>query len=570
MAANQPSDMMPLEDFIALPDTASFVIRYNSLVEKYVSERPYIRLGNLLTGNFAVAYVQRDLLDQILEDLGISNISLVLGILSQIDLEASGITPVQRQPYLSLRGSQTLIAFIDTGIDYTTKAFQYGNKTSRIQYIWDQTIRGTAPKGYPFGTEYTNAQINEALQSEDPYSIVPHQDRVGHGTFLASVAASNEEGTYLGVAPESELIVVKLKKAGSFYLNRFLVPKEQENVFESSDLMLGIEYAIEKAIELDRPLSICIGLGTNLGGHDGYTLLEDYLARISYMVGITICSAAGNESNAKHHIQGTISNTGESKNVEIDAGTSGNDIYISLWNGPSDRFSVSVRSPTGEVVGRIPARSGTNVETRLVLELSTVIIQYIFPIEGSGSQLTTIKFLKPTPGIWTVTIYGDTVLDGTFNAWLPITDFVSPDVMFLSAIPSCTITVPATAVGVITCGAYSSLNNSLYVNSSWGPTRLPMMSPDFVAPGVDVEGISPSGYAKMSGTGVATAFTAGACALLLQWGVVEGNNRLLNTYLTKTLLIRGCERDEGIVYPNIQWGYGRINLLNTLQSIRVT
>lgn len=431
-------------------------------------------------------------------------------------------------------------------------------------------INGKAPGGYYFGAEYTNSQINEALQSADPYSVVPHQDNVGHGTFLASVAASNEEGTYLGVAPESELIIVKLKKASSFYLNRFLVPRDQQNAFESSDLMLGIEYAIEKAIELDRPLAICIGLGTNLGGHDGYSVLEDYLSRISYMVGVAICSAAGNESNTKHHIQGTVPGTGATSSIEIDAGSSSNDIYLSLWNGPSDRLSVSVRSPAGEVIGRIAAKSGTNFESRLVLERSTVSIQYVFPIEGSGAQLTTIRILEPTPGIWTLNIYGDTILDGTFNIWLPITGFADPDIVFLAATPSCTVTVPATAVGVITSGAYNSLNDSLYVNSSWGPTRLPMMSPDFTAPGVDVEGILPSGYGTMSGTGVAAAFTAGACALLLQWGIVEGNNRLLNTYLTKTLLIRGCERDEGIVYPNIQWGYGRVNLINTLESIRAT
>jgi len=570
MAANQPSDIMPLEDFIALPDTASFIIRYNTLSQKYLNERPFIRLGKLLTGNFAVAYVQRDLLDQILEEVGLSAVSFVLGPLSLADLEASGITQVQRQPFLALRGRGTLIAFIDTGIDYTLKAFQYGNNTSRIQYIWDQTIKGNAPEGYHIGTEYTNSQINEALQSQEPYSIVPHQDKVGHGTFLASIAASNEEGTYLGVAPESELIVVKLKKASPFYLNRFLVPAQQQNAFESSDLMLGIDYAIEKAIELDRPLAICIGLGTNLGGHDGYSILEDYLSRIAYIVGITVCCAAGNESNAKHHIQGTITQTGGTRNVEIDAGTKSNDIYISLWNGPSDRMSVSVRSPTGEIIGRVPSRSGTNIESRLVLERSIVNIRYNFPFEGSGAQLTTIRILEPTPGIWTLTIYGDSILEGIYNAWLPITDFIDPDIVFLAAVPNTTVTVPATAVGVITCGAYNSLNKSLYVNSSWGPTRLPMMSPDFVSPGVDIEGILPSGYGSMSGTGAASAFTAGACALLLQWGFVEGNNKLLNTYLTKTLLIRGCEHDEGIVYPNVQWGYGRMNLINTLQSIRAT
>jgi len=561
---------MPLEDFIELPDTASFIIRYTPLAANYITEHPNIHLGKVLVGGYAIIYVQRDQLRTVMEELGPWNASLVLGLLSQFDLESSGITQVQQQPYLSLLGDGVLLAFIDTGIDYTKEAFQHNDGTSKIQYIWDQTIRGNAPEDFPFGTEYTNAQINEALRSPDPLLVVPHEDTDGHGTFLASVAASHEEGMYRGAAPNADLIVVKLKKASPFYLEQYLILPEQQNAYETSDLMLGIEYALEKAIELDRPIAICIALGTNLGGHDGFNIIEHYLSRISYITGVALCIAAGNESSTRHHTQGVITQTGETKNIEIRNGSSDRDIYINLWNNVSSRLSVSVKSPTGEVVGRVPARSGTTLESRLILERSTVVVQYLFPVEGSGAQSTVIKILNPTPGIWTLTLYGDIILEGTYNIWLPLTGFADPQVEFLAAVPDCTITVPATALGPITCGAYNSRNNSLYISSSWGPTRRPTMAPDFVAPGVDVGGIYPRGYGEMSGTGVATAITAGAAALLLQWGIVEGNNRLVNTNLIKSLLISGCDRDPDVQYPSVQWGYGRMNLLNSFESLRTT
>lgn len=560
-----------LEEFIDGPTTLDFISRWTEYFADFVRDHPQVITSQLLLGRYMIGYVDTSNLQLVAEDLGsafYSSLPIVCGLLDAAALEAAGILQVQEQPFLDLRGRGTLIGIVDTGIDYTQPAFIYEDGTSKIQYIYDQTARGNTPEGFFIGTEYTNAQINEALQSENPYAVVPQQDTVGHGTFLASTAAGRQIGDQVGAAPEADLIVVKLKTARQFYRDLFLVPPDQPNAYESTAVMLGIEYILERARNLGRPVSIVLGVGSNFGSHDGFSIFEEYLSAVSSQRGVCITAAAGNESQAKHHTQGTILSSGEQQNVDIRVGSNAGDIFISLWNTAPDRLSISVRSPTGEMVGRVPARSGTSLRSRLILERTTVEVQYYFPVEGSGGQLTVVRLLDATPGIWTIVVNGDIVLDGTYHAWLPLTGFVSPTVEFLTPTPYYTIVVPATSMGPITVGAYNSANNSLFIRSSWGPTRLPSMAPDLVAPGVNVIGLYPTGYGPMDGTSVSAAITAGAAALLLQWGIVEGNDVAMSTYQIRAYLIRGCSRSDTITYPNAQWGYGRLNLISSFNLMR--
>ncbi len=568
------SPEMSMQEFVNDPDTVDFMIREGAYLTRYAESHPYVRIGPSLMGNYAIAHVNRNYMDQIERDFGVLSLSTfatVLGLLDRSNLEAAGIAAVQNQPYLNLRGEGVLLAFIDTGIDYTNTAFQYEDGTSRIQFLWDQSASsGTPPDRFYIGAEYTQQQINEALLADDPYSVVPQRDTVGHGTFLASVAASRESGQYIGAAPEAELIVVKLKQARLFYYEQYLIPSEQKNAFESTSLVMGLEYIYTKARELDRPVSICIGIGTNFGGHDGTSMFEHYLGDISARVGVCLCTAAGNESTAQHHMQGSVSNAEGRDDIEIRVGENGGNIFLTIWNRGSDRFSVSLKSPTGELVGRVPAKIGSRFQTTLILERATISIEYFFPVDGSGAQNTRIKITNATPGVWTITMHGDIILNGTYHAWLPLTGFIDPDIVFLRPSPNYTVVNPGTTIGVITCGAYNSQNNSLYPPSSWGPTRSEINAPDLVAPGVNVGGIYPTGYGTMSGTSVSAAITAGACALMLQWGITDRRDNFLNTYRIKSYLIRGCTRDQNVTYPDYRWGYGKLNLYETFNLMRET
>ncbi len=560
-----------LTPFAEDPNTLRFVARYNSYLVRFVSERPYIRLGRVLSGQFAVGYVDRSNADRVLSELagiGVVYLPLILGPTDRQSLVAAGIAQVLVQPYLNLRGQGVLMGFVDTGIDYTNDLFRYEDGSTRIQYLWDQSISGNPPGNFAVGSEYTADQINEALSSDNPLAVVPSQDTVGHGTFLASVAAGRSEDINLqGAAPDCELVVVKLRPAGRYAREMQLIPDWAETAFEAVDLMMGIEYILDRAIELGRPVSICIGLGTNQGGHDGFTILEDYLDLITYRAEVCLVTAAGNESQAGHHTAGVLMQGG-TRNIELSVPENASDIPITLINAASDRISVAVVSPTGEQIGPIPARSGTITRSRLILERSSVQIAYYFPVEGSGGQHILIHLYDPTPGIWTIVAIGDLVLNGTYNLWLPITGFVSPGVEFLTPVPYTTVVVPGTTPSIITCGAFNSLNNALFIDSSWGPNRLALPTPDFAAPGVDVGGMYPGGPGTMTGTSAAAAIAAGAGALMLQWGAIEGNAPFINTHHIKAFFIRGADRDPNITYPNEQWGYGRLNLEGTFNQFR--
>lgn len=564
------NEQLNIIDFVRNPDTIDLVLRTNEFFIDLVKDNPDIIVNpNELGERYMLAYVSTPNLQKVKDLLGTNFYgaqSYIMSPLGRAELEASGIIQVQEQTYLELKGQGVLIGIVDTGIDYTNPVFRYEDGTSKIVSIFDQSGFGNIPEGFLIGAEYTNEQINQALQSEDPYSIVPQRDNSGHGTFLASVAAGREYQDFIGAAPDAELIIVKLKKARNYYLNYYMVPPDDNDVFESISVMVGIEYILRKALSLKRPVAICIGVGTNLGSHDGSSHIEQYLYSISNASGVCVCTSAGNESQTKRHTRGKILSTGEMQNVEINAGDTVTNIFVSILSSASDRISVSIISPTGETVGRIPAKTNSIFSTKLVLEQSRITVEYFFPIEGGSGQATIVRISDATPGIWTIVLHGDIILSGEYDAYLLLIS--APGVGFIAPDPNYTVVVPGTAFASINCGAYNSYDNRLYMNSSWGPTRIQVFSPDLVAPGVNVGGMYPTGLGTMSGTSVAAAITTGACALMLQWGIVERKDIYLSTYQIKGYLIRGCQRDANQIYPNNQWGYGKLDLYNSFNLMR--
>ena len=560
-------------EFIHAPDTVDFVTRATDAFFDYAQRSEEVVVGQMLSGRYVLGYIKEENFHHLEEALGtsfISSVSLVLGLLDRPALEAAGVSQVHSQPYLNLKGRGVLLGFVDTGIDYTQEVFRYEDGSSRIQYIYDQAAEGEPPPGFLLGREYSKVEIDAALASGSPYDMVPQRDDEGHGTFLASVAAGRQTETFSGAAPDGEIIAVKLKKARPFYREKYCVPADQAYAYESSAVMIGVEYILRKARELGRPVVICIGLGTNAGSHDGTSIFEEYLSGVSVQKGVCVCAAAGNEAEARHHTGGILQPGEKPGKVDLKVGDNAGDVYIAVWNTVADRLSVSVRSPSGELVGRVPARPGTALaaDVKLVLEAARVQIEYHFPMEGSGGQLSIIRILGATPGVWTIELHGDILLNGSYQVWLPMSGFVSPTVEFLAATPENTITCPATAVGVICCGAYDSNSKSLYAKSSRGPAWDSRVLPDLTAPGVGVGGIYPYGPGLMSGTSAAAAGLAGVCALLLQWGVREGNDPAMGTYQIRAYLIRGCLRRSDMTYPNNQWGYGSVQLMQTFHLMR--
>ncbi len=568
MADSSNEFQMSLTDFINMPTTTDFYYWYTPAFQQFISERPYIRLGTVLPNDLAILYAPQDRMDEIFRELGSDILNIypeIYGLTDREALEESGIIRIQQQPYLNLTGKGTVVGIIDTGIDYTNPVFRYEDGTSKIKYIWDQTINnGNTDPDVNFGTVYTQEQINEALLSDNPYEFVPHKDTVGHGTFLASVAAGREIEDFIGAAPDAEIIAVKLRKASEYYLKKFLVPTDQENAFEATDIMLAISFTNKKSQPLQIPTAICLGLGTNFGGHNGQNKLESYINFLSNSVGIAICTGAGNESNARHHTEGIIQKTKDVFPIDIQVGEMAKNFSVYIWYPGWDKISFSLKSPTGEVINRIPFQVGTSFEKKLIFEGSTVKILY----HQNESRFAFIKVTEAVPGTWEINLYGDTIISGQFHAWLPMTGFISPDVEFTSPTPNYTTVIPSTAQGALSTGAYNYRDNSLYINSSWGPTVNAKITPDFTAPGVSISGIYPQGPGTMTGTSVSASIATGMSALMFEWAIVKENAPVMTGNRLRTILIRGSIRDNNRQYPNPQWGYGKLNLTQTFNLFR--
>lgn len=558
---------LPLSEFVKLPTTVDFQVLATDRFKAFARNRPYIRLGTEFSNSYIVGYINQAYVTQLLNERGNDFLYFLPRIMSPTDSQSndvSGITQVLNQPFLNLSGRGVIIGIVDTGIDYRNDAFKFEDGSTKILGIWDQTVDGDREEGLYFGSTYTSEDINNANRSDTPYNIVPSIDEDGHGTFLASVAASNETGEYIGAAPKAYLLVVKLKRASQFLIDRYLVSNDNPNLYESTDYMLGMKYIVDATERLNMPLVMCIGMGTNGGAHDGSTLIEEYISFISQRVGYAIITAVGNEANAKHHTQGRIRATRATEQISIKVGEQGASFTVIIHSPGYDKISAGITSPTGEAVSRVSFRSGLEYNNQLVLENTNITIRYYR--DNNNNVIIALK--NATQGIWNIVLYGDLIVSGEYWAWLPITGQVSPSVEFLRPVPEYTVVIPSTALRAIKCGAYNSNDQSLLVSSSWGPTRLFRVAPDFVAPGVDVKGIYPTGYGTMTGTSVASAVTAGLTALLLEWGIVQGNNASMDSDLIRSYLISGCQRENNLTYPNEQWGFGKVNLYGTFEVIK--
>lgn len=544
-----------------------YTIGIDALQEQYQSE-----CIHELSSSFLVMHIPTSrITNESINEFGYSAFPSCYTVVETSSLEASGIFRIQALPNFALRGQGTLIGIVDTGIDYTHKAFRNADNTTRIQSIWDQSIQtGNYPVGLFYGTEYTQAQINEALLSEDPLSIVPSTDENGHGTFLAGVAAgsTDEENDFTGVVPNAEFVIVKLKEAKSYLKSFFQIPQESL-CYQENDIMFGIRYLYEVAQSLGRPIAICIGLGSNQGGHDGRGALSTYISTISNQIGTSIVVAAGNEANVGHHYFGTIDNTVGYDTLELRVGTNEFGFSMEIWGYAPNTYSIDILSPTGEYIPRIPARFGESREINFIFEQTTIFVNYRLVELETGDPLILLRFQSPTEGNWRFRVYGRGDLVNDFHCWLPITGFISPDTYFIEANPDTTITSPGNAIVCLTVAAYNHQTGSIYINSSRGFTRINGVKPDLAAPGVDIFGpVFNNEYGVRTGTSLAAAQATGVAAMLLEWGILKGNSINMDGFAVRNYLIRGARRVPGERYPNTQWGYGILDIYNTFESLR--
>ena len=575
---------MSCTNSVASEDFADFIAPYFTTPEEFIRSQGTDCI-DFVNSTLAVVYVPLSTVTpSTYTSYTYSAVPKLYSLLDVTSMDAAGITPAGELPVLNNQGAGVIVGFVDTGINYTDSLFRNVDGSTRIIGIWDQTnnsdnsnnIENETVKPFSafsalYGTQYTAEEINLALNSDNPASIVPTRDENGHGTFLASIAAGNrdERAGFSGAAPQASIAMVKLKPAKQ-YLRDFYLIRDGADAYQENDIMMGVSYLYFLARKYSMPLVVCIPLGTNIGSHMGMSRLGQYLNQVSLSNGSAVITAAGNETGARHHFRAVMDASTDEVTAELRVGEREAGFSMELWAENMGVYTVGFISPTGEVAREIsvPLRGENTVS--FLLEQTQITVYTQIADVSSGSQFIFMRFETPMSGIWRILIRNSLDIRETFHIWLPVRGFISDETYFLRPDPDTIITDPGNARYPITVTAYDHTKNSIYIHASRGYSLSGRIKPDLAAPGVNILGASVSGrrLTRMSGTSVSAAHLAGAAAILLNWGVLNANYPYLNTPVLKSIFVRGAQRNPALTYPNREFGYGTLNLYEAFLHLR--
>ena len=450
-----------------------------------------------------------------------------------------------------LTGKGVLVAVIDSGIDYYHPDFRNPDGTTRIGLLADQDRDRI----------YTREEINAALETGSRTSalaLVPSTDPSGHGTAVAAIAAGNGRegnGVYRGVAYESELMVVKL---GTPLTDSF--PR-------TTQLMKALDLVVRRAQDMNRPLAVNISFGNTYGSHDGTSLLETFINDMSGIGRNVIVAGTGNEGTGAGHRAGSLV-MGQEENAQLSIAPYETGMGVQLWKSYVDQFSIRLVTPSGEIIGPIDSRLGPQT---LRYGGTQILIYYGKPSPFSRAQEVYFDFLPVRDyldsGIWTFRLTPERIVTGRYDMWLPSRGILNPSTRFLRPVPETTLTIPSTASNVISVGAYDDSYRAYADFSGRGFTRQTgQVKPDLAAPGVDIVAARRGGgYEAVTGTSFAAPFVTGSAALLMQWGILQGNDPFLYGEKVKAYFTRGARHLPGYdVWPNERLGYGTLCVRDSL------
>lgn len=433
-----------------------------------------------------------------------------------------------------LGGKGILVAVLDSGIDYFLEDFRNGDGSSRIAFLWDQEL----------GREFSKEELDAALAEksrEAAYEKIPSIDRSGHGTAVAAIAAgSNPSALLRGVAPEATLLIVKLSQ-------------KQNGYPHTLQLMQAVSWALKKARLLGMPLAVNISFGNSYGPHDGSSLLTRFLDNASESGRTVICVGSGNEGASGGHFSGRLFE-GEEQAAEIAVGEYERTLNIQVWKDYADEIDILLTSPSGQTAA---VQYGARGRLDVILGQTEALIYAGEPSPYSVRQeiffdlLAVGEFVEA--GIWKVRLIPKKIVSGAVQMYLPGAQARSADTRFVRPDAELTLTVPSTAQKVITVGAMQPYYEA-YADFSGRGERMSAQNrlvfaetkPDLTAPGVDLLVPAAGGGSRsVTGTSFAAPLVTGTAALLMEWGIVRGNDRYLYGEKVKAYLRRGARPLRG-------------------------
>ncbi|MCD7813624.1 MAG: S8 family serine peptidase [Lachnospiraceae bacterium] len=573
--------------------TWEVIVRYSGDLQAALSDLSVGWNVVLLSGGYAIVTVPESQLQALAAIRQIEYVEKPKRLYFSVSVgrTVSCLSPVQAAP-LELFGEGVLTAVIDSGVDYFHPDFRKEDGSTRIRAIWDQSAAlpareagngadgetaagggsasgalparlGHVPTGFWGGVEYTQEDINAALAAgsrEAGLALVPEQDFGGHGTEVLGIAAGNGRASgnpYRGVAPKSDLLVVKLGTP-------------RPNGFPSTvELMQALEYVVRKAEEYGQPAAINLSFGNVYGSHRGTSLLETYIDMLSDRGRNVIVAGTGNEGNTGGHVSGSLHAAEDGqKEIEFLVSDFETTMNLQLWKNYADVFGITIVHPNGRRAGPFGEEIGT---VRYRLGNTALLVYYGEPSPYQAQQEIYLDFIPEgdyiDSGIWQILLTPRRIVTGEYSLWMPEARVRNDGTRFLNSTPDTTMTIPSTAAGVIAVGAYDARRDAYAPFSGRGWSDTPFRNrPDLVAPGVDVTTTAVGGgYVTVSGTSFAAPFVTGSAALLMEWGIVRGKDPYLYGEKVRAYLCRGARQLPGYrVWPNNQVGYGALCVRDSL------
>ncbi len=496
-------------------------------------------------------------------------------------------------------GSGVIFGYVDTGLDFAHPDFKDSLGKTRAVYIWDMAKpqATNTPQPYNYGQEWNKDSIDAG--------VCTHLDAnfYAHGTRVAGIAAGNGASNikYKGVAPKADIICC------AYDFNN-------DTAWQIVD---GVNYLIQKAIALGKPISINISLGDYIGSHDGQDLQAQMIdALVTSQSGVFMAAAAGNAGGYNMHFD-CASTAADTSFFWVKSGAP--QFYFQIVGDSTGfknvRHTISANNPASfNYVGNI----GFNpIDSTLgVLRIDTLknlngnrigIVTSTTSIEGNAYLMEVLIQQDSLNYLWAYECNGNAQLDSwSFDAYLDslpsvlnypnIANYVRADSMqtictsFQCSNELVTVANFTAATGHIDLNNNfapdGGITNDLSGSSSWGPTRDGRIKPDIAATGDNIITTASLAFAvwnytnypaspsiltedtlhmKFDGTSAASPVVAGFGALYLQKFPSATNQ------IVKQDIINCAAADSytGAV-PNQKWGYGKLDgfgamLCNTQQ-----